>query len=72
MGPAHAIEEGFVRACTSIRVSNVSTIITSLVLYTFTTSIVQGFALTLLIGVLVSMFTAITVTRTMLRIFLKV
>ena len=71
-GPAQAIEEGFVRAWTSIRDSNVSTIITSLVLYTFTTSIVQGFALTLLIGVLVSMFTAITVTRTMLRIFLKV
>ncbi|MDE1970569.1 MAG: protein translocase subunit SecD [Patescibacteria group bacterium] len=68
---AQAIEEGFRRAWTSIRDSNVSTIITSLVLYTFTTSIVQGFALTLLIGVLVSMFTAITVTRSMLRIFLK-
>ncbi|MBI5153021.1 MAG: protein translocase subunit SecD [Parcubacteria group bacterium] len=70
-GRAQAIEEGFLRAWTSIRDSNVSTIITSFVLYTFTTSIVQGFALTLLIGVLVSMFTAITVTRTMLRIFLK-
>jgi len=70
-GRTQAIEEGFSRAWTSIRDSNVSTIITSLVLYTFTTSIVQGFALTLLIGVLVSMFTAITVTRTMLRIFLK-
>ncbi|MBI5421246.1 MAG: protein translocase subunit SecD [Parcubacteria group bacterium] len=70
-GGKQAIEEGFLRAWTSIRDSNVSTIITSLVLYTFTTSIVQGFALTLLIGVLISMFTAITVTRTMLRIFLK-
>lgn len=70
-GFAQALEEGFLRAWTSIRDSNVSTIITCLVLYTFTTSIVKGFALTLLVGVLVSMFTAITVTRTMLRIFIK-
>jgi len=66
-----AIEEGFKRAWPSIRDSNVSTIITCLVLYNFTTSIVKGFALTLLIGVLVSMFTAITVTRSFLRVFMK-
>jgi preprotein translocase subunit SecD len=44
----------------------VTTIITSIVLYTFATSIIRGFALTLLIGVLVSMFSAITVTRSFL------
>ncbi len=66
-----AIEEGFKRAWTSIRDSNISTLITSAVLYSFTSSFVRGFALTLFIGVLVSMFSAITVTRTFLRIFLS-
>lgn len=66
-----AIEEGFRRAWPSIRDSNVSTIISCLVLYNFTTSLVRGFALTLLIGVLISMFTAITVTRSFLRVFIK-
>lgn len=66
-----AIEEGFRRAWPSIRDSNVSTIITSLVLYFFTTSIVQGFALTLLIGVLMSMLSAITITKNMLRVFTR-
>lgn len=65
-----AIEEGFKRAWTSIRDSNISTMITATVLYYFTSSFVRGFALTLLIGVLVSMFSAITITRTMLRIFI--
>jgi len=65
-----AIEEGFKRAWPSIRDSNISTIITCLVLYNFTTSIVKGFALTLLIGVVISMFTAITATRSFLRIFM--
>ncbi len=66
-----AIEEGFKRAWPSIRDSNVSTIITSVILYKFTSSFVQGFALALLIGVLISMFSAITITRTMLRVFVK-
>ncbi|MGC9603566.1 MAG: protein translocase subunit SecD [Minisyncoccia bacterium] len=65
-----AIEEGFRRAWTSIRDSNISTLITAAVLYYFTSSFVRGFALTLFIGVLVSMFSAITITRTMLRIFI--
>lgn len=67
-----AIEEGFKRAWPSIRDSNMSTIITSLILYFFTTSFVRGFALTLLIGVLVSMLSAIIITRTMMRVFVKV
>src|SRR2546429_385075 len=66
-----AIELGFKRAWTSIRDSNIVTIVTSLILYYTTTVLVRGFALTLLIGVLVSMFTAIVVTRTILRVFLK-
>jgi len=63
-----AMEEGFRRAWPSIRDSNISTIITAIILYFFTTSFVQGFALTLLMGVLISMFSSITVTRTLLRV----
>lgn len=66
-----AIEEGFKRAWTSIRDSNLTTIISAVVLYYFTSSFVRGFALTLLIGVLASMFSAITVTRTLLRVFVR-
>lgn len=66
-----ALEEGFKRAWLSIRDSNVSTIITSLILYYFTTGFIKGFGLALLIGVVVSMFSAITVTRTMLRVFIR-
>lgn len=68
---ASAIEEGFRRAWPSIRDSNTSTIITAVILYFFTSSFVQGFALTLLIGVIVSLFSAITTTRLFLRAFLK-
>ncbi len=61
-----AVEEGFARAWFSIRDSNLSSIISSVILFWFGTSMVQGFALTLGIGVIVSMFTALTVTRTFL------
>ncbi len=61
-----AIREGFSRAWTSIRDSNISSLITSSILYWLGTSVVRGFALTLSIGILVSMFTAISVTRTLL------
>jgi len=64
-----AIIEGFRRAWPSIRDSNIATMITSLVLYSFASSFIRGFALSLLLGVVVSMFTAITVTRTLLQIF---
>jgi SecD/SecF fusion protein len=67
-----AIETGFNRAWTSIRDSNVSTLITCGILWwfgdQFGASLVKGFALTLAIGVLVSMFSAIIVTRTFLRL----
>lgn len=64
-----AINAGFDRAFTSIFDSNMTTIITCTILYFFGTSIVRGFALTLAIGVLVSMFTAITVTKTFMHLF---
>jgi preprotein translocase subunit SecD len=69
-----AIEAGFARAWTAIRDSNVTTFIVCIILIAVGNSIafggsVQGFGLTLLIGVAVSMFTAIVVTRTFLRLF---
>jgi preprotein translocase subunit SecD len=64
-----AVEEGFKRAWPSIRDSNVSSLITTAILYIFGTPSIQGFAVTLGIGILISMFTAITVTRTFLRVF---
>lgn len=62
-----AVELGFSRAWSSIRDSNMSSLITSAILYKFGTGPVRGFALVLAIGVLVSMFSAIVVTRTFLR-----
>jgi len=62
-----AMEAGFNRAWNSILDSNVSSLITASILYLFGSSTIRGFALVLIIGVLLSMFTAITVTRTMLR-----
>ena len=60
------MSEGFKRAWTSIRDSNVSSLITAAILYWFGTSLVRGFALTLGLGILVSMFSAITVSRNFL------
>ncbi|MDQ2682110.1 MAG: MMPL family transporter, partial [Chloroflexota bacterium] len=70
-GLVQAVEAGFDHAWPSIRDSNISSMITSAILFWFGrytgASIITGFALTLFIGVAVSMFTAITVTRTFLR-----
>jgi len=63
-----AVEEGFKRAWLSIRDSNVSSLITCFILTWFGTSLIKGFAITLAIGILVSMFSAITITRTFLRL----
>lgn len=62
-----AINEGFARAWLSIRDSNISSIITGIILFWFGSSLIEGFALTFVLGVLVSMFSAITVTRTFLK-----
>lgn len=67
-----AIELGFTRAFPSIRDSNVSSLITCAILYWFGTGPVRGFAFTLAIGILTSLFTAVTVTRTLLRTFAKI
>lgn len=63
-----SMEEAFIRAWPSIRDSNVSALISCVCLIWFGTGFVQGFAVTLAIGVLVSMFTAIIVTRTVMRL----
>jgi preprotein translocase subunit SecD len=62
-----ALEEGFDRAWTSVRDSHTASIIVSVILYFIGTSVVQGFALTLFIGVVVSLFTNVFVTRVLLR-----
>lgn len=66
-----ALDLGFKRAWSSIRDSNISSLITSGILYTLGSGLVRGFALTFAIGVLVSMFSALTVTRTLLRLLIK-
>ena len=63
-----AIEQGYSRALITILDSNITTLITGAVLYTFGTGSVKGFAVTLCIGILVSMFTAIYVTRMILDV----
>ncbi|OGL63740.1 protein-export membrane protein SecD [Candidatus Uhrbacteria bacterium RIFCSPHIGHO2_02_FULL_47_44] len=58
-----SIHEGFARAWPAIRDGNVSTLVVALVLYVFSASFIKGFALMLGIGVVISLFTAITATR---------
>ncbi|MBT4277859.1 protein translocase subunit SecD [Candidatus Falkowbacteria bacterium] len=65
------VEDGFARAWPSIRDGNVSTLLTCLILFWFSTSIVKGFAVTLGIGILMSMFSAVVVTRLLLKGFSK-
>ncbi|MDA1060268.1 MAG: protein translocase subunit SecF, partial [bacterium] len=64
-----AIDSGFHRAWSAIRDSNFSTLITCAILFYFGSSIIRGFAFNLAAGILVSMFTAITITRTLLYSF---
>lgn len=63
---SEAITGGFARAWPSIRDSNLSSIISAIILFWFGTSLIKGFALTFGLGVVVSMFTAIVATRTFL------
>ena len=63
-----AIDEGFRRAWNSIRDSNFTTLISCTILYFTSSSLIKGFALTLALGVVLSMFSAITVSRTLLRL----
>ncbi len=66
-----AVEAGFNRAWNSILDSNVSSLITATILYAFGSSTIRGFALVLIIGVLVSMFSAIVVTRSIMRVLVR-
>ncbi len=66
---SHSVTEGFRRAWPSIRDGNLTTLIVALILFFFGTSFIKGFALVLGIGILVSMFSAIIITRTFLKIF---
>jgi preprotein translocase subunit SecD len=69
-----AIDLAWKRAWPSIRDSNISTIITCVILFwfgnSFGASLVKGFSVTLILGVLVSLFTAIVVTRSLLHVVL--
>lgn len=67
-----ALEEAYRRAWPSIRDGNLTTLIATIVLYFMSTGFIRGFALTLTIGVLLSMFTALTITRGMLRLVARV
>jgi protein-export membrane protein SecD len=58
-----AIESGYEKAFTTILDSNMTTIITGVVLYQFGSGPIRGFAITLIVGLLINMFTAILVTR---------
>ncbi|HXK31974.1 MAG TPA: protein translocase subunit SecD [Candidatus Paceibacterota bacterium] len=66
-----SVKEGFDRAWPSIRDSNFNSLIVCLILFTFATSFIKGFAFTLILGILVSMFSAIIITRTFLRCFIR-
>lgn len=75
---ASAMELGFGRAWDSIKDANIATICTAIILinpmdFSFlnTSGLVRGFGVTLLIGVLISLFTGMVVTRTLMRLFLK-
>lgn len=66
-----AIDAGFKRAFTAIFDSNATTLITALILAYFTSGTVRGFGITMGIGVLISMFTAITVTRFLMQLQMR-
>lgn len=66
-----ALEEGFRRAWPSIRDSNFNSLIVCAILFGFATSFIKGFALTLGIGVLASMLSAIFITKNLLKCFVE-
>jgi preprotein translocase subunit SecD len=63
-----SIQSGFHRAMTSVLDSNITTVISGIILYALGSGAVKGFALTLIIGVILSMFTAITVSRFLIKL----
>ncbi|MEZ4422558.1 MAG: protein translocase subunit SecD [Gemmatimonadota bacterium] len=69
--PRLAVDEGFAHALSAIVDANVTTLITALILFQFGTGPVQGFAVTLSIGILASFFSAIYVTRTFFLLYMR-
>jgi protein-export membrane protein SecD len=69
--PFAAVEAGYTRALTTIIDSNVTTLIAVLVLFWMGSGPVRGFAITLTVGIIASMFTAVTVTRLMIAYWLR-
>lgn len=67
---SQSIEEGFNRAWPSIRDGNLTTLLVAVILFGFGSSFIKGFALTLSIGILISMFSAIIITKNFLKLFL--
>ena len=67
--PRTAIDSGYARALTTIIDANVTTLVAALVLYQFGTGPIKGFATVLFWGIMISMFTAIFVTRTIFNSF---
>jgi preprotein translocase subunit SecD len=65
------VDEGFEHAMSAIIDSNVTTALTAVILYLVGTGPVQGFAVTLTIGIVASMITAVFVTRTLFLIWLR-
>ena len=70
-GPIGAIDAGYKRALTTIIDSNLTTLIASVLLFAFGSGPIKGFAVTLSIGILTSMFTAIMVTRLLIVFWLR-
>ena len=66
-----ALDQGFKRAWSSIWASNISSLMTAAILYGMGESLVRGFAVTLAIGVLISMFTAYVITKTFLKLIIR-
>jgi protein-export membrane protein SecD len=64
--PAIAIDSGFKRAMATIVDSNLTTLIGAVLMYQFGTGPIRGFAVTLALGIIISMFTAITLTRVLI------
>ena len=68
---AQSVEDGFNRAWPSIRDGNLTTLIVAVILFGFGTSFIKGFALTLSLGILISMLSAIFITKNFLKCFIK-
>lgn len=66
-----AIEEGFSKAMSAIVDSNITSFITGLILYYFGSGMIQGFALTLMVGIISTLFTSILVSRALIELQLK-